>query len=85
MDATTEAYVVAPMDSSGKATVAMGTKVLIQNETTGKQIWAVVGDAGSAANGWGEMSVYAAVQIGSADGKSDSANSSHKIKFTYYK
>jgi hypothetical protein len=83
MDATTEAYVVAPMDANGKATVAMGTPALIQNLDTGKQVWAVVGDAGSQRNGWGEISVYAAVQIGAADGKSDSA-ANHKIKITYY-
>lgn len=84
MDATTQAYVVAPLGPDGKSTVPMGTPALIQDLTTGKQVWAVVGDAGPAKNGWGEMSVFAAKQIGATAGTSDSAASDHKIKITYY-
>jgi hypothetical protein len=84
LDATKQAFVVVPMDRNGQASIPMGTPVLIQNNTTGKQIWGVAGDVGPSANGYGEMSLYAAKQIGATSGTSDSAYENQDVKITFY-
>jgi hypothetical protein len=80
LNANTDNYVVVPIGS----TIPLGTKVQMYNETTGKTAWGIVGDRGPTANGYGEISLNAARELGAwTEGMGNSANQ-HKIKYTYY-
>jgi hypothetical protein len=80
LNANTDNYVVVPIGS----TIPLGTKVQMYNETTGKTAWGIVGDRGPSPNGYGEISLNAARELGAwTDGMGNAANQ-HKIKYTYY-
>ncbi|MDD5318397.1 MAG: pilin [Candidatus Pacebacteria bacterium] len=79
LDANTDVYVVVPIGSS----IPLGTPVLIQDNTTGKQVWGIVGDHGPSTGGYGEMSRAAGMAIGATDGTRDAANPDN-VTFTFY-
>ena len=60
LDATTQDYVVVPQGSN----IPLGTKVVMTNRDTGQTVTGIVGDVGPANNGYGEISLHAAQQLG---------------------
>jgi hypothetical protein len=80
LNANTDNYVVVPIGS----TIPLGTKVKMYNSNTGKTAWGVVGDRGRTSNGFGEISLHAAKELGAwTEGMGNSANQ-HNITYTYY-
>jgi len=80
LNANTDNYVVVP---SGANSPALGTKVLIKNNSNGKTAWGIVGDHGPS---YGEMSLHAAIEVGASDGKRDASTAPNgSITYTFYK
>jgi hypothetical protein len=80
LDANKDNYVVVPIGSK----IPLGSQVYVHNHTTGAGVWAIVGDRGPTANGYGEMSLNAARTIGSwREGMGNSALP-HTITYTFY-
>ena len=80
LDANVDNYVVVPIGSK----IPLGSQVYVYNHTTGKGVMAQVGDRGPTQNGFGEMSLAAAREIGSwRDGMGNSALP-HVITYTFY-
>lgn len=80
LNANTQAYVVVPIGSS----IPLNTTVKITNHTTGKEIFGIVGDRGPTGNGYGELSLYAAQQLGAWETGLGNAAYQHTITYTFY-
>jgi len=79
LDANTDNYVVVPIGSS----IPLGTKVVVTDHTTGRTINAVVGDRGPYINGYGELSLAAARNLGAwSNGMGNSVNN-HVITYDF--
>ncbi len=79
LNANTDYYVVVPIGSD----IKLGTKVVVKNNTTGKSIEAVVGDRGPTGNGFGELSLAAARELGAWTTKNGNSAEQHNITYTF--
>lgn len=79
LDANKDYYVVVPIGSN----IPLGSRVTLTNHTTGRQIQAIVGDRGPTANGYGEMSLAAARDLGAWQPGMGNYASQHSISWDF--
>jgi len=79
LDANTDNYVVVPLGSS----IPLGTKVIVTDHTTGRTITAKVGDRGPYINGYGELSLAAARNLGAWTEGMGNSVSNHTISYDF--